>query len=233
MLVAWALAITLLLFPFTFLAWQHLPKLRFMQLPWRWLLCLNVSFALLLAMAWRRWLPRILISTAMLVVLATVWLLISHPGGKRHAIFPTWWPTNRTAKATKAPTSTFPNDADAYDVKPNTPLVKLEDDGAAKIQVQKWGSEAKLFSATVSGPGNLVLHLFTYPAWRAEVNGQIVETDNQDNTGQMLIPVGAGENRVRVTSIRTRDQVIGESISGVTVLLILTCMLWRRDRSSF
>jgi hypothetical protein len=60
------------------------------------------------------------------------------------------------------------------------------------------------------------------------VNGQIVETDNQDNTGQMLIPVSAGENQVRVTFIRTRDQILGECISGVTALLMLACVLWDR-----
>jgi hypothetical protein len=229
MLAAWALAITLLLFPFTVLAWQHLPKLRFMQLPWRWLLCLNVSFALLFAMAWRRWLPRLLISIAMLVVLATVWLLIQPPWWEKARDFPNMQADQQNGKGYEGTDEYLPKDADAYDVTPNAPLVKLEDDGAAKVEVQKWGSQAKFFSATVNGPGNLVLHLFTYPAWRAEVNGQIVETDNQDNTGQMLIPVSKGENQVRVTFIRTRDQIIGERISGVTALLMLACMLWRRN----
>ena len=45
MLVAWAAATTLVMFPITNIFWQHLPNFRYVQLPWRWLLCLNVSFA--------------------------------------------------------------------------------------------------------------------------------------------------------------------------------------------
>jgi hypothetical protein len=228
MLTAWALAITFLLFPVTQFAWQHLPKMRFMQLPWRWLLCLNVSFAVIFALAWRRWISRTLISIALLVVLGTAWLLVQPPWWEKARDFPNMQADQQNGKGYEGTDEYLPKDADAYDVKQNAPLVKLDDDGRAQVQVQKWGSETKTFSAMVSGPGNLVLHLFTYPAWRAEVNGQIVETDNQDNTGQMLIPVSAGENRVRVTFIRTRDQILGESISGVTALLMLAFALWRR-----
>ena len=45
-LAAWGSAATLLMLPITAIFWQYLPKLRFVQLPWRWLLCLNVAFAL-------------------------------------------------------------------------------------------------------------------------------------------------------------------------------------------
>src|SRR5207244_10940090 len=68
-LAAWSLFCTLLMFSFTFFLWQHLPKLRFVQLPWRWLLCLNVPFALLTTMAWRRWAARAVVCAAMLFVL--------------------------------------------------------------------------------------------------------------------------------------------------------------------
>ncbi len=81
--VGWAAAAVLLNFSFTVFLWQHLPELRYLQLPWRWLLCLNVTFALLVTMAWRRWFIRALICIAMLAVLAFVW----------HRVQPPWWET--------------------------------------------------------------------------------------------------------------------------------------------
>ncbi len=85
-----------------------------------------------------------------------------------------------------------------YEVKHNAPLVKLEDNGIAQVQIEKWTAESKLFTANAGQPGNLVLRLFSYPAWRAEVNGQVVDTDAQDSTGQMLVSRGNGsESRSR------------------------------------
>jgi 6-pyruvoyl-tetrahydropterin synthase related domain len=228
LLAGWALAITLLMFPFTESAWQHLPKLRFMQLPWRWLLCLNVSFALMFTVAWRRWVPRAILGVAMLLVLATVWLLVQPPWWEKASDFPNMVADQQTGRGYEGTDEYLPIDGDAYDVKLNAPLVKLDDDGTAQVRMQRWAAAEKSFTATVGQPGNLVLHLFTYPAWRAEVNGQVVDTDNQDNTGQMLIPVNAGESRVRVTYIRTHDQVLGDIISIVTALLMLAFV--RRQR---
>ncbi|HTE91057.1 MAG TPA: 6-pyruvoyl-tetrahydropterin synthase-related protein, partial [Terriglobales bacterium] len=70
MVVAWGTAATLLMFSLTAPAWDHFPKLRFVQLPWRWLLCLNVVFALLVIMAFRRWWTRLLLCVVLLGVVA-------------------------------------------------------------------------------------------------------------------------------------------------------------------
>ena len=71
-LVAWAVACALLMFPITNVFWNFLPKLRFMQFPWRWLLCLSMILRFLLAAAARRWSAR----AAVVVVCcrAGIWL---------------------------------------------------------------------------------------------------------------------------------------------------------------
>jgi hypothetical protein len=61
--------------------------------------------------------------------------------------------------------------------------------------------------------------LFNYPGWRVEVNGQMVATTTRSVTGQMLIPVQAGENRVQITFTRTWDRTLGGIVSAVTALL--------------
>ncbi len=226
-LVLWAFAITLLMFPFSQVVWNDLPKLRFLQLPWRWLLCLNVCYALLLTMAWRRWAPRALICAAVLLVLAAV-VLVQAPRWQSSSDLSGMLANHATGKGYEGTDEYLPIDSDGYVINLGAPPVKMEDNSKARIQIQQWTAETKIFTATVSQTGNLVLRLFTYPAWRAEVNVQIVETDNQDRTGQMLIPVDAGENRVRVSWLRTGDQTLGDVVSGMSAFLILCLLPWRK-----
>jgi hypothetical protein len=70
-----------------------------------------------------------------------------------------------------------------------------------------------------------------YPAWKAEVNGRVVETAARESTGQMLVPVEAGMNRVQITLIRTWDRTVGGWISGVSALSLVVWTLWSRRRA--
>ena len=86
-----------------------------------------------------------------------------------------------------------------------------------------------MFSAEMSGPDQLALRLLRYPAWKVEVNGRGVETAAREGTGQMLVPVEAGMNRVQITLIRTWDRTAGGWITIVTALsLALWGLLGRR-----
>jgi hypothetical protein len=76
----------------------------------------------------------------------------------------------------------------------------------------------------------LALRLFNYPAWRVEVNGQPVANSTRAVTGQMLIPVQAGENRVQIMFTRTWDRTLGGFISVVTALLLALFVALRRKR---
>ena len=86
-----------------------------------------------------------------------------------------------------------------------------------------------MFTAEMSGPDQLALRLLRYPAWKVEVNGHVVETAAREGTGQMLVPVEAGMNRVQITFIRTWDRTAGGWIALVTgVCLVLGALLGRR-----
>jgi hypothetical protein len=77
-----------------------------------------------------------------------------------------------------------------------------------------------------------VLRLFNYPAWKVEVNGQSVAAESRDVTGQVMIPVQAGENRVHVKFTRTWDRMAGAVLSLATaVILGFFWMLtgWRKE----
>jgi hypothetical protein len=235
MLFSWALLAMLLNFSFTAWLWERLPELRFVQLPWRWLLCLNVAFALLVTMASRRRIARVLICLAMFAVLALVWRRVQPP----------WWETaadldqmlgNQGSGAGYEGTDEYvPVGGDPYEIKQDAPRVAFEDSAAPhevqRVWIQSWNAESKWFTAEVSQPGQLVLRLFNYPAWRVEVNGQVVATSTRDVTGQMLIPVQAGENRVQISFVRTWDRIAGGIISVVTALFLGGFVALRRRRS--
>jgi hypothetical protein len=236
-LVGWALLAMLLNFSFTAFLWEHLPELRYLQLPWRWLLCLNVAFALLVTMASRRWIARALIGVAMFAVLTFVWHRVQAPWWETAADFGDMWENQRSGAGYEGTDEYAPVGADPYEIERDAPRVALEDDSpmpnqVLRVRIQTWDAESKLFTAAVAEPGQLALRLFNYPAWRVQVNGQPITTATRDVTGQMLIPVPAGENRVQITFERTRDRTVGGVISGVTVLFLGSFVILRRKRSS-
>jgi hypothetical protein len=87
-----------------------------------------------------------------------------------------------------------------------------------------------MFIADVSTSGRLILRLFNYPAWRVEINGRMVQSESQELTGQMIVPVEAGENRVLITFTRTWDRALGWIVSAVTTLLLFAFVLFKRKQ---
>jgi len=230
-LTGWGTAAALLMFSFNFLFYRILPNLRFVQLPWRWLLCLNLAFALLLTMASGRWLLRALVCAAMLAVLVWVW----------HRAQPPWWDTaadiaemqdnQQDGSGYEGTDEYAPTGADIYEIKKDAHRVTFEGEGNSRIHVIQWAPESKTFTANVSKSGKLVLKLFNYPAWRVEVNGHPVEARALEVTGQMIIPVEAGANEVRISFARTRDRTIGGFVSFAAGILLLGGMLLTRRLS--
>jgi 6-pyruvoyl-tetrahydropterin synthase related domain len=238
LLAIWASAAALLLFRITGPVWDHLPQLRYMQLPWRWLLGFNLAFALLIATAWRRWEPRLLVAALMLAALLFA--------GNRFQ--PPWWDhildiaelreNVRTGLGYEGTDEYTPVDADSYQTRHDAPLASFQGQSpeaqlqSPHIEVERWTPELKLLTAQASAPGWLVLRLFHYPAWKAEVNGQPVAAESRDVTGQIMIPVQAGENRVQVKFVRTWDRTAGGLLSVTTALILgLLSMFTKRENA--
>jgi hypothetical protein len=226
--VIWGLASSFLMLSFSFLFYRILPELRFIQLPWRWLLCLNVAFALLVTLASRRWLQRGLAYVVMLVVLAWVW----------HRVQPPWWDTSadiaelqdnqQEGSGYEGADEYVPAGGDAYELNKDARRVSYDGPGNSRIRVTEWAPESRAFSADVSQPGKLVLRLFNYPAWRVEVNGHPVQTEKLERTGQIIIPVETGENHIQIRFVRTADRTWGGAISFGAGALLLGMIFSRR-----
>jgi len=204
--------------------WQYLPKLRYVQLPWRWLLCLNMGFALLVTVAFRRWFARAMICCAMLAVLWIVWHRVQQPWWDNAADIQELHDFIEDGAGYEGVDEYVPVGADASDVNQNAPLVTTVSGRAGKVNIQKWVAETKVFTTESSRPEELRLRLFNYPAWRASVNGEGVVTFSQPHTGELLIPVPAGRNHIRVDFSLTRDRLAGGLCTGAGIILLL---LWK------
>jgi len=227
LLATWTAAAALLLFSFTFLLWAYLPKLRFVQLPWRWLLCLGVPLSLFVTVAWKRWLPRLIICAVLLTAIVFCWRYLQRP----------WWDTAldiaelqryTTEKTGYEGTDEYvPLGADPAEATHDARWVTLDGPGTAQFRVLRWDPEFKLFTAKVSQPTRLALRLFNYPAWQVEVNGHAVAAQTRELTGQMLVSVPEGDNRVEIRFIRTWDRTLGGAVSILTSLG-LAMVVWGR-----
>ena len=231
-LLGWAIACAVLMFPVAGVLWKVLPKMQFMQFPWRWLLCLSVIFSVLVTVGLRRWWWRAAVCAISILVIVMVWHRVQTP----------WWDTAddlremqdnmETGAGYEGVDEYTPSGAEPGDIDKNARNVTVEGPAHAAIHIQRWDAESRMFTAEMSAPDRLVLRLLGYPAWRVEVNGGVVQTAAQSETGQMLVPVGAGGNRVQVTFMRTWDRAAGGWISLITALFVIVWVRLSRARTS-
>jgi 6-pyruvoyl-tetrahydropterin synthase related domain len=228
----WAVVCSGLMFPVTVLLWKFLPKLEFMQFPWRWLLCLGVIFSIFVTLGVRRWWMRFAIYAVSILVIATAW----------HRIQPPWWDDASDLREMRDNMADgvgyegveeyTPVGADASALDKEARKVKVHGGAHASIRILQWNAESKSFTAEMSAPDRLALRLFSYPAWKVEVNGREVSTSQREGTGQMLVPVDAGMNHVQITFARTWDRTAGGWISLITVFAMGGWFVRNRNRNS-
>ena len=231
-LVGWAIACSVLMFPVAGLLWRVLPKMQFMQFPWRWLLCLSMIFSLLVTVGLRRWWWRGAVCLVSILVIVGAW---------RYAQAP-WWDTAADLREMQDNMATgigyegtdeyTPLGAEPGAIDKAARNVTVAGPAHASIHVQQWNAESKVFTAEMSAADLVALRLFRYPAWRVEVNGRIVETAARAETGQMLVPMGAGMNRVEIRFVRTWDRAVAGWISLVTAISVMAWMVMGRGRTA-
>ena len=228
LLSAWGAASAVLMLSVSNLFWQHLPKLRFVQLPFRWLLCMNAALAMLLPMAVRRWTIRLLASA---VLLAAVIL-----AGYRFQ--PPWWETaadiremsDAIADGTgyEGTDEYVPAGDDSYELDKNLPVISDDTGAPIRTQMLLWAPTEKHFKVHSPAPQNLTVRLFNYPAWTVVVNDKPTETKKTDVTGLIVIPVAAGENDIDIRFKRSIDRVVGNVVSLISLAILV--IVWKKSR---
>jgi 6-pyruvoyl-tetrahydropterin synthase related domain len=245
MLLAAAIASTFAMFPASLFLWRVLPKLWFVQFPWRWLDVLAVPLALFIAGAaasfrkqWAFGLV-ILIAAAGIVTAAT---LIVRDG---------WWNGHDVEHIASEirighgftgmdeyaplgsshwdlPGAPQTDDPDAP-IPPETPRIEGEDSLTHEIvpakditaDYQAWSAEHRHFTVKTQRDVSIVLRLLNYPAWLVRVDGARVQPGYEPDTGQMVLRLEKGTHQVDLIFRRTWDRTLGGVISIIAAISLL------------
>ncbi len=230
LLSAWGAVSVLLMLPASNLLWQHLPKFRFVQLPFRWLLCMNAALAMLLTLAAKRWTSRLLASAVLLATVIVAGYRIQAP----------WWDTavdiremsDAVADGTgyEGTDEYVPAGADAYELNKSLPRVSDDTGAPVRSEMLAWEQTEKHFTVHAAAPQDLTVRVFSYPAWDVVVNGKPTETRTTDVTGLIVIPIAAGNSDVHIHFRRTIDRLIGNIVSLVSFSLLIAAWIMTQPK---
>jgi len=261
-LLALASVSSFLMFPSSIFIWEHLPRLQFVQFPWRWLLPLDIALAFLVAAALQSsrkqqlgWLA-ILIATG---AIATTFV--------RNA----WWDSEdipviadeiRSRHGYEGTDEYQPIGCDRYQL-PGQPSVSAESSDTSgpalndssetatpeietidpesgvltpmtkeELRIDRWTAKTKSFSSKTDLPVSFALRLINYPAWEAQVDHKTVHADSRPETAQLSLAVPAGTHAVEIHFRRTWDRTAGSVISIFSCFSLLGFAAYSRRKTS-
>lgn len=233
MLLLSAAATVLMLKP-TFVVWEYLPKLHFVQFPWRWMGVLAVPYAYFCsASASRRRAAWIWVCVVILACSGTTIFLVHQA----------WWDSDDIPSLQDAIASDQgfegtdeydPVGDDHYNLPQNAPPIQVlppEDVSGpapkADVRVARWTAENKELSVAASEPLRLAVRLLDYPAWRVQVDGRKALPEHAESTGQLILPLATGTHRVSIIFRETSDRILGDAASLAS---LVTCGLFLMKR---
>lgn len=235
---ALAAASALLMTPLSAPAWNHLPKLYFIQFPWRWLAPLDLTFALLTAasmsLSRKGWAKGLIPLVALCAIGAAATRMVHDA----------WWDSCDapfisgeidTGHGYEGTDEYSPLGSDRSDLIQSDPadespkwIEKVDPNSGGivpatgvRLHIEKWSAEQKVFTAQAANQVTLALHVVDYPAWEAEVDDTPAQIEAAPDTAQMLITLPPGAHRVEVRFRRTWDRTAGDAISLICAMGLL------------
>jgi hypothetical protein len=227
-----SVAATVLMIRPTVFFWEHLPKLRFVQFPWRWMGTLALPYAYFLGVA-------IALRRSGWIWGAAVFAIVG--GTAAFLVQNAWWdsediPVLQAAMASgqgfEGTDEYDPVGDDRYNLPEKEPQVEIGPAEStagvtpkAECRITRWTAEEKDLQVSSDKPARVAVRLLNYPVWRVEVNDVAVMPERAVEFNQMIVPVPAGVSRVRVHFGRTFDRTLGGTLS-IASLLALLAMSW-------
>jgi hypothetical protein len=233
--------IALILTPITMFLWNHLPELAFLQFPWRLLAILAAVLSLTAALALSPLKIKPIPTAALAIAIAAA---LTYPA---YTVFHQSCDDEDTVQARQAlfhsnqgtdPTDEYtPIAADNDSLAHANPAFWLSPDPNAKAPANTTPGPAPNHLALNSPiPQILILNLRDYPTWRITLNGVSVTPRNpqdqqdQRDDGLIAIPIPAGPSTVSITYAETRDQVLGDVLTTLSLILLVTALFTHRRR---
>ncbi len=240
----------LLQFGFTAPLWKALPKLEFLQFPWRWLVVLGTPYAIFLAAAtplasrrYRAWSSASWAVVLLGLVMASSRLFFQYcddedavaaqisdfqvgtgvAGTDEYAARG----SDNSLVASGLPDACLVSD-------PDQQLGETEQDSAdVPVWYPEQGScdavfadlqtqtEHKTLQTDIDDDGFLILRLRRYPAWQITVNNSPVASEGTREDGLIEIPVSAGHSNIDIHWSTTPDVRWGREVSAASLLLLI------------
>ena len=218
--------------------WRHLPKLVFLQFPWRFCAVLGATSAALLALA----LGRTKVHAVVAVVIGFSLTLALTLGGNacfRQVCFPSFDVAGIVDSFSNGGRYDYtdeypPVGADGEKLQHSNPsfwLAKSPADSApAGIGSDYSVALSRRLDFTVASPAPafVVLSLRDYPAWRITINGRLVGARPHRDDGLIVLPVAGGVSQIGITYVNAHDSMVGWIVTAVSVIVVL--FIWRRER---
>jgi 6-pyruvoyl-tetrahydropterin synthase related domain len=216
--------------------WNLLPKLRFVQFPWRWMSIVAVVCCCFLAAAIERRRGWLWFTGVAILSFPLGYFLTQN----------TWWdPDEMPTQQAAITNGTGYEGVDEYDplgddhldLPKHAPLAAVLPEASkdssgnpleAKIQVELWRTDNHRVFVESAAPARVALRLLNYPAWQVTVNGNTVTPEKPDDLDQMLVPIEAGKSEIQVRFVRTNDQSAGIALSILSLLLAAGLLTPRR-----
>ena len=247
MLLAIAAVSSFLMFAPSEIFWRFLPKLQFVQFPWRWLDALSVAFAFFAAAAlgrsqkqWMSWL-------AILAVLGATATAIASDAWWDSADASTLADWIHSGLGYEGTDEYAPSGCDRYQLPgvtadsedpPSQPIPqfsKVDPDSdeivpaaGMRVHIERWSPEQRAFSTGSAAPVELALRLVNYPVWEARIDGQQSTIGSRPETAQVVLAIPAGAHKIEMSFRRTPDRAAGDTISVLSALLLIAFTRLRR-----
>ncbi|HEY9127423.1 MAG TPA: hypothetical protein VIM62_09875, partial [Acidobacteriaceae bacterium] len=249
--LALMIALVLLLqFPVSWPLWL-LPKMQFLQFPWRWLMVLDAPFAVFLAAATsfankRRWIAQGAWAIVILLFSGIASRYFFQPCDAEDSVngqLAVFHDGPDSGSGIEGTDEYAPVGADNSLVADNLPDACLVTDATrelaeftagsspewyaelgtcdATFNATLWESEHKKFSIISDDDGYLVLRLRRYPAWRITINGVAVQSLTSRDDGLMTLPINEGPATIEIQWVETPDQRMGREISAASAVVFL------------
>ena len=246
MLLALGSATVLLMFPPSMFLWPVLPKLEFVQFPWRWLSVLDFVFAFFLAAAIGRAKRPWVGGLAIAIVLTTLASALVLDGWWDSEDIPVLTKSIQTGRGYEGTDEYQPLGSDRYELPGSDPQGEIIGKPAPRIQdfdvetsafkpapdgtvrVERWTANEKRLTTASATPVTLALRLLDYPGWRAQVDGKSVQPGAAPETAQMLVALPAGAHEVEVEFTSTWDRITGAIISAIFAILLVAYTFFMR-----
>jgi hypothetical protein len=253
MMLALTAASIILTLPASVWLWRYLPKLQYVQFPWRWLVPLAIPYSFFLASAIGRSRRPWISYVALGVVIAAAATAFVSDAWWDSADVPTLAAAIRSGHGYEgtdeyAPVGCDhynlpgailnPDSPDVFDENPAPPLVEqfnpeseeIVSRSGVKTHIDRWLANEKLFYAETIEETAIALRLVNYPAWQVLVDGASSKAISAPETAQILVRIPAGSHRVEARFRRTPDRTAGAAISFLSALLLLSSTIFVKRR---